>query len=328
MPQRACRSRVLAAIYSTTLLVPLASALLLQGLHPQRAEAASRSRTARHVAKRGVVKRKIAKRKVVRRHVARVQVRKRRYARAAPAVGFRSVTRAGVPMKVVQVDPRRSGVRLAVATAKKGVGHRDSWSGMIHRTRPVAAVTGTYFDTHTSLPIGLIRVGGKTVYRGGIGTAFAVRNGKGARIQTCKPGVGYRFAGYDTVLRAGPRLLTRGKRTLYPKAEGFRDPAVFARKPRTAVGIRRDGKVLLVAVRKPVQLRSLASAMRGLGAVDAMCLDGGSSTGLYYRGKSHVRPARPLTNLLVVYDSSRRYQKMAKHLNPHTTRTTRLARAY
>jgi exopolysaccharide biosynthesis protein len=234
------------------------------------------------------------------------------------------VTLAGVPMKVVQVDPRRDNVRLAVVTPRKGVGYLDSWSRMIQRTRPAAAVTGTYFDTSTALPIGLIRVAGKTVYRGGIGTAFLVRNGKGARIQTCKPGIGYRFKGYDTVLRAGPRLLTRGKRTLYPRSEGFRDPAVFARKPRTAIGIRRDGKVLLVVVRKPVQLRTLAAALRRLGAVDAMCLDGGGSTGLYYRGKSHVQPSRALTNLLVVYDSSQRYRKMAKRLNP---RSSRLARA-
>jgi uncharacterized protein YigE (DUF2233 family) len=294
--------------------------LISQELQPQQVEAASRVRKPHRVVKRKVVRvrkpHRVAKRKVVR-------VRRKRRARPSPAIGFRSVTVAGVPMKVVQVDPRRQGVRLAVATAGGGVGHSDRWSRMIQRTRPAAAVTGTYFDTRTALPIGLIRVAGKTVHRGGIGTALVVRNGKGARIQTCKPGIRYRFAGYDTVLRAGPRLLTRGKRTLYPKAEGFRDPAVFAHKARTAVGIRRDGKVLLVAVRKPVLLRSLARAMRGLGAVDAMCLDGGASTGLYYRGKSYLQPGRPLTNLLVVYDSSGRYRKMAHRLNPKT----RVARA-
>lgn len=281
------------------LIAVAAGVLVTEQLPTQRLEAASA-----HKKLRRVVKRKVAK------------VRHRKAGRPAPAVAFRKVTVAGVPMHVVQVDPRRDSVRLTVATAGKGVGSRDSWARMIHRTAPAAAITGTYFDTHTALPIGLIRVAGKTVYRGGIGTAFAVRHGQGARIKTCKPGIGYNFSGYDTVLRAGPRLLTHGQRTLFPKAEGFRDPAVFAHKARTAVAIRKDGKVLLVAVQKPVLLRTLATALRGLGAVDAMCLDGGGSTGLYYRGKSHVRPGRPLTNLLVVYDSSQRYRKMAKRLNP------------
>lgn len=305
MPHFARRTRMLATV-CFTLLGSLAAGLIWQEVHPQRVDAASRSARAHHAVKRKATKK-----------------RGRRPVRFTPAVAFRSVTVAGVPMKVVQVDPRRDNVRVAVVTARNGVGYMDSWSRMIGRTRPAAAVTGTYFDTNTALPIGLIRVAGKTVYRGGIGTALVIRNGKGARIQTCKPGIGYRFAGYDTVLRAGPRLLTRGKRTLFPKAEGFHDPAVFAHKPRTAVGIRRDGKLLLVAVRKPVLLRTLATALRKLGAVDAMCLDGGSSTGLYYRGKSHVQPARALTNLLVVYDSTQRYRKMARRLNPNVSRLAR-----
>jgi uncharacterized protein YigE (DUF2233 family) len=243
--------------------------------------------------------------------------------RPQPAIGYRKVTVAGVPMSVVTVDPRRSGVRFGVATAGNGLGYRDGWSTMIGRTKPAAAITGTYFDTHTLLPVGLIRSGGRTVYRGGIGTAFAVRRGRGAVMRTGRPGIGRDWTGYDMVLRAGPRLITHGKRTLYPRSEGFRDPAIFQRKPRTAVAINRSGKVLLVTVQRPVLLRTLATALRKLGAVDAMCLDGGSSTGLYYRGKTLVRPGRPLTNLLVVYDSNSRYRRYARKLNPNGPRLAR-----
>ncbi|MGV3724753.1 MAG: phosphodiester glycosidase family protein, partial [Actinomycetota bacterium] len=179
-----------------------------------------------------------------------------------------------------------------------------------------AAITGTYFCTASSLPVGLIKVRGKTIYRGGIGTALAFSPGKGAIIQTCKPGVGYDWSGYETVLRAGPRLVTNGQRTLFPEAEGFKDPAVFARKPRTAVAITHEGKLLFVAVQKPVLLRTLADALRKLGAKDAMCLDGGGSTALYYKGKTLVKPGRPLTNLLVAYDSRSRSRIYAGRLNP------------
>lgn len=239
---------------------------------------------------------------------------------SSPAMAFRKVVVRGVPMSVVQIDPMRPEVRLGVATAGNGIGYRDDWSRMIHRTRPAAAITGTYFCTNTALPVGLIRVSGETVYRGGIGTALAFTPGKGAEIRTCKPGIGYDWSGYETVLRAGPRLVTDGKRTLFPEAEGFKDPAVYARKARTAVAITGSGKLLLVAVQKPVLLRTLAEALRQLGAKDAMCLDGGGSTGLYYRGKTHVKPGRPLTNLLVVYDSLARYESAASRMNPNGPR--------
>jgi hypothetical protein len=159
-------------------------------------------------------------------------------------------------------------------------------------------------------------VGGQTVHRGGVGTAFTYAPHRGVRLVACRPGIGYEWSAFDTVLRAGPRLLTGGARTLWPHAEGFRDPAVFAKKRRTAVAITRQGKLLLVAVQKPVLLRTLATAMQRLGVQEAMCLDGGSSAGLYHQGKSHVVPRRSLTNILVIYDSTARYRQQAASLNP------------
>jgi exopolysaccharide biosynthesis protein len=45
--------------------------------------------------------------------------------------------------------------------------------------------------------------------------------------------------------------------------------------------------------------------MLALGAVNAMCMDGGSSTGLYYAGKSYQVPTRVMTNVLMVYAGPR-----------------------
>ena len=82
------------------------------------------------------------------------------------------------------------------------------------------------------------------------------------------------------------------------------------------MALTRHGKLLLVAVEKPILLRTLAGALQSLGAVDAMCLDGGSSAGLYHRGKTRLQPRRPLTNVLVVYDSVDRYRERAGSLVP------------
>ena len=40
--------------------------------------------------------------------------------------------------------------------------------------------------------------------------------------------------------------------------------------------------------------------MKALGCVDALGLDGGSSTAIYAGGKTRVRPGRRLTNVLMV----------------------------
>ena len=45
--------------------------------------------------------------------------------------------------------------------------------------------------------------------------------------------------------------------------------------------------------------------MLAIGAVNAMCMDGGSSAGLYYAGKSYQVPRRVMTNVLMVFAGRR-----------------------
>lgn len=226
----------------------------------------------------------------------------------SPAVTYAVRRAAGIRLHVIQADVRRSDVNLAIVTSKKGIGSREPWSTLIDRSRPVAAITGTYFDTISGIPIGSIGVGGKLVHNGFIGTGFSYMPNGGLNMQSIPPLRTFDFTGAETWVRAGPRLLTGGRTTLNPRFEGFRDPAIFMRKKRTAVAITRAGKLLLIAVEQPVTLQQLAAALKGIGAMDAMCLDGGGSAGIYYGGKTRVLPRRPLTNLLVVYDTADRYR--------------------
>jgi exopolysaccharide biosynthesis protein len=132
-----------------------------------------------------------------------------------------------------------------------------------------------------------------------VGTALTF--GAGNRVRFCRGHLTIAAPELQTVLRAGPRLIDQGRISLMPAVEGFRDPSILARKPRAAVGLTRKNKLLLVAVTKPVYLREMARVMVALGAYDAMCMDGGSSTGLYYAGKSYQVPRRVMTNVLMVY---------------------------
>jgi len=237
-------------------------------------------------------------------------------AEASPGVAYMKVVKAKIPLHVIQVDVTRKDVRLAVITAEEGIGHLESWSSLIERAQPAAALTGTYFDTITGVPVGSLGFMGQQIHTGLIGTAFSFSPGAMPFIQSARPNTHFDFPVAETFFRAGPRLMSAGGVTLYPSDEGFQDPSVFRRARRTAVATTNHGKLLLIATTKPVLLRELAGAIKALGAEDAMCMDGGSSAALYFRGKSQVVPRRLLTNALVVYDSTQRYDDRAAMLNP------------
>jgi hypothetical protein len=98
---------------------------------------------------------------------------------------------------------------------------------------------------------------------------------------------------------AGPRLVRDGEIAVDPLSEGFQDPKILDdRAMRSAIGITKTGKLLLVTAAGPA-IGELAVLMRSLGAVQAMNLDGGGSSGLYCNGQILTRPGRPLSNALV-----------------------------
>ncbi|MBD2521150.1 phosphodiester glycosidase family protein [Nostoc sp. FACHB-133] len=120
---------------------------------------------------------------------------------------------------------------------------------------------------------------------------------------------------------AGPSLLPE----LTLEKEGFVDntnkrDALGSNQPnaRTAVGITRDGSVVLVMVAQKlsapanngISLPALANFMKTLGADKAMNLDGGSSSSLYYNGKTFYGKVdlegnsikRPVKSVLLVQE--------------------------
>jgi hypothetical protein len=98
----------------------------------------------------------------------------------------------------------------------------------------------------------------------------------------------------------GPRLMTDGRITVDPAAEGFRDPKIlYASAARSAVGLTRDGTTMILATSGGT-IRQMADVMRGLGAYQAMAFDGGASAGLWLRGRYVTAPGRPLNNALLI----------------------------
>jgi exopolysaccharide biosynthesis protein len=96
---------------------------------------------------------------------------------------------------------------------------------------------------------------------------------------------------------AGPMLIRNGVRNVTEEEEVFFGSAIPDVHPRTAAGRTADGHLLLLVVdgRQPlsrgVDLDQLAGIMEGLGAVDALNLDGGGSSALVVNGTLLNRPA-------------------------------------
>jgi hypothetical protein len=240
------------------------------------------------------------------RHSRRVRARRARIAvfrPVTPGVAYRRQTIGHTTAHVVQVDLSRRDVRVTVGVADGGIGRCETWSRLINRLRPTAAITGTYYDPATFIPVGTIVADGIGVHQGRVGTALTFTADNQARF--IRGRLKAPRSALETVLRAGPRLIDQGRVSLMPGIEGFRDPSIMAHKPRAVVGLTSSNKLLLVTVTKPLLLRDMARVMVALGAVDAMCMDGGSSTGLYYAGKSYQVPTRVMTNVLMVYAGPR-----------------------
>ena len=118
------------------------------------------------------------------------------------------------------------------------------------------------------------------------------------------------FVGEDIVNAAyfGPKLIVNGNP---------RDPEklVSGVNPRTAIGQRADGAVLLLVI-DGRQVQSLGATyqdccdvMMDFGAVNAYCMDGGSSTSMYYNGAYVNSPsgeggARPCPSAWIVLPES------------------------
>ncbi len=224
---------------------------------------------------------------------------------AAPApaanIGYRVELVNGFGCHVVQVNLGSPRVKVTPIVSLRFPGGAEPMTRMCARERPDAAITGTFFSKTTLLPVGDIVIDGRLVYFGGMGSALALTPDNRVVFERLPYGRTHDWSAFESVLACGPMLLERGEVALAPRHERFRDAHVLGRAARTAVGLTAGNRLLMVATREQVSLWELAKIMRGLGCIDAINLDGGSSTGMYYRGSAVVAPARSLVNMLAVY---------------------------
>ena len=107
------------------------------------------------------------------------------------------------------------------------------------------------------------------------------------------------WSNIKTAVSAGPILLKDGVISPHPEKEGFSDTAGFRIAiTRSAIGITASGDILLIGSFK-CTLEQLASVMQQLGAVQAISMDSGSSSGLYLTHNVISAPSKEISNALI-----------------------------
>lgn len=210
-------------------------------------------------------------------------------------------------VQMVTVSLMNPKVQMDVVLAGNTPGQVEDLSSIAKRSGAAVAINGTFFDAYTSgsykAPYGYILSQGavKMASSGDQRVIFTydknnlVRLIAGSEFQQQ-----YEQGFIEGGLQAGPRLLVDGKVSLNVKKEGFKDPKILTGGgARSALGITQDHKLILLTT-GGATIPQLAEIMRQAGAYQAMNLDGGASSGLYYNGKYLTAPGRKISNALVI----------------------------
>lgn len=103
----------------------------------------------------------------------------------------------------------------------------------------------------------------------------------------------------DYATGAGPALIIDGKITIDYEKEGFVEKKITEySNARSAIGYTADKELIFVTT--TATMPELAQIMKSLGSIEAMNLDGGASSGLYYQGDFIRKPGRDISNIIYI----------------------------
>ncbi|MEF2279716.1 LysM peptidoglycan-binding domain-containing protein [Deinococcus sp. YIM 134068] len=220
-----------------------------------------------------------------------------------------------IPVRVLRVDLRHRDVLVApvLPTAGLSAGARV---GTLARTSGArAVVNGSYFHPRSYVPAGDLVMQGRLLSWGRIPAALAITPDNRATITTSTiPLLGRpleaSWRGMETVIATGPRILRSGS-VVTRYAGVFRDPALFGRAARSAVGLRSNRDLVFVTTHARLTTTEMGKVMARLGARDALLLDGGSSAGLAWNGQALLDSVRKVSYGIGIFTdyTGRRYAR-------------------
>ena len=190
-------------------------------------------------------------------------------------------------INVLSVDLDRCNAAEAVASSDSTLDRRkmtDMLAALARREQVLGGVNGDFFNLKNGSPTNLLVING-TMRTRPIAQPVLAFDSAGV------PHIGFftltggSLRPFHPLEAVGGRPVLVRDSTIAPEVDTFGQPGFRARNPRTAAGIARGGKRLILAVvdgreyqNAGMTLRELADLMLGLGARDAVNLDGGGST--------------------------------------------------
>ena len=112
---------------------------------------------------------------------------------------------------------------------------------------------------------------------------------------------GFTLDGVRNIVSGAPRLVQDGVAVTTLEA-GFQESRfTTASSSRTAVGVNEAGELLLISVPAGATIQQMRELALAIGCTDAINLDGGASSAMYYKGNYLTVPGRELTVTLQVF---------------------------
>lgn len=214
----------------------------------------------------------------------------------SPAVRYQSFKQGRVIYHTVVCDVSSRAISVKTMFSPRLASVWD----FIGREQPIVALTGTFFDPKSHLPVADVLVDGNLRSFGSRGSGFGVDYRGGVQIFDERYRQSMDWASYQFGMRGAIRVVNAGNVVPNPKAQRFRDASLWGRASRTGLGLTKAGKLVIVATSGKVTLSELGKAMVSRGVRSGIALDGGSSTCLYYNGALVVPPGRKLSTMLVI----------------------------
>ncbi|WP_415789367.1 LysM peptidoglycan-binding domain-containing protein [Deinococcus saxicola] len=231
------------------------------------------------------------------------------------AATYKQLRPLNIPVQVVNVDLRWRDVLVAPVLPGGGLnfGSGARVGQLARNSGARAIINGSYFHPHSFAPAGDIVMQGRMLTWGRIPQALAITPDNRAAIRPSTTRLlqiplSSAWQGMETVIATGPRILAGG-RVQYQYSNAFRDPALFGRAARSAIGLISNRDLVMVSTRSRLTTTEMAKVMSRLGIQDALLLDGGSSTGLAWNGKSVLDSVRKVSYGIGVFTAytGRRY---------------------
>lgn len=232
-------------------------------------------------------------------------------------VSFKRLSPLNVPVRIANVDLRHRDTLVApvLASSRAAFGSGARVSQLARNSGAKVIINGSYFHPQTYAPAGDIVMQGRMLTWGRIPMALAITPDNRATIRASTTPLLLRpldttWAGMETVVATGPRILSGGQLiTRYSAA--FRDPALFGRAARSAIGLISNRDLVLVSTHMKLTTTEMGRVMARLGIRDALLLDGGSSTGIAWNGQAALDSVRKVSYGIGVFTdyTGRRYAR-------------------